>query len=84
MPYIAILQDRSHSDAEVEAYRYGDVEDAEMDTPAWLPGARIRVWWTESAQSAQNQADRLSSGLIGARVCESDNDLAETMGEWQA
>ena len=84
MPYIAILQDRSHSDRELEAYRYGGVEVVDTDTPAWLPGAHIRVWWTETVQAAQNQADRLSSGLIGARVCETDNDLAETVGEWQA
>ena len=83
MPYIVILQDKNHVDAELEAYRYGLIGVTDVDTPSTvLRGARIRVWMANTMGAAENQADRLRSGNFGAIVCETEKDLARKVEEW--
>lgn len=80
MPYIAIKTTEQRL-AEVERYRYGWVQArpfVDWDTE----GNRVVVWECEDAVRAQGQVDRLSSGLIAARLCETFEDVEAVVAEW--
>jgi len=65
--YIAILarENRVH---ELAAYQYRGIEASGVEVEHYSPGYAITIWQTEDADLAQQQADRLGSGLFGAKV----------------
>lgn len=80
MPYIAINTHESRL-AEVERYRYGwTTVTPFVDSDA--AGNRVIVWECPEDSRAQGQADRLSSGLIRARVCETFEEVEAVVAEW--
>lgn len=78
--YIAILARESRV-REIEAYRYRGIETTGIEIEHYTPGYVITVWQTEDADLAQQQADRLGSGLFGARVLWGENELAAYRAE---
>ena len=65
-----------------EPYRYPHVTDSgrQLTTPDY--NWTVLVWEAETANAAQEQADRLSSGMINARVCATEEDLQSYINEW--
>jgi hypothetical protein len=75
MAYIGILVPQDLAPEQLDAYRYGMVMPLPIDEPSFNERLRIRVWVCSSFTVAQNQADRLGSGLIGARAVLSEVGL---------
>jgi hypothetical protein len=61
----------------VEAYRYPTVLQTEVRPDRSREDWEVAVWEANDEYIAQYQADRLSSGLIGARVIDYANLEAE-------
>ena len=83
MPYIAVVTPvtREH---EIESYRFAGcvgTTDIRAEIPGLYRETVVRVWVASAGIVAQNQADRLSSGMFGARVCNDEHALDEFFKE---
>lgn len=84
MPYIAILTRENTREAELERYRYADVVEVTQDpAPISFIGTPILLWQCEKASLALSQADRLRSGLHGAILRDSMEEIREVIADWQ-
>jgi hypothetical protein len=55
-------------EATLKRYLYAGVKETQVfDT--YMPDKKLHMLEAESETRAQNQADRLSSGMMGARAC---------------
>lgn len=63
------------------AFIYGGVTDTgRRETSAFLKYP-IAIWSAESAELGQQQVDRLSSGMIGARMCRNEEEVQAFLAE---
>lgn len=63
------------------AYLYGGVTDTgRRETTSFLKHP-VAIWEATSVALAQQQADRLASGLIGARMCCGEEEIQAFLAE---
>lgn len=78
MAFIGIVKSDSRPDAELDAYRFGTVGMTLIEGKSWRSDTSVVVWIATDMRTAEGQADRLSTGLYGAKAL-ADYD---SLGEW--